>query len=121
MDVKPPNPSTSPSNNIPINPPTSQSIFLYGSQNPENEILRKLKEGFDERFPFESTADEKIRLSVLLHYLEQINKLQKINPTNIEEIKNNPIINEVLSTTDNCSYNIKSGGLFDDWLFEHIE
>jgi hypothetical protein len=119
MDVKPPNPSTSPSNNIPINPPIPPSIFLYG--NPENEILRKLKEGFDERFQFESTADEKIRLSILLHYLEQINKLQKINPTNIEEIKNNQIINEVLSTTDNSSFKIKSGGLFDDWLFEPIQ
>ena len=109
MDITPDNPIPHPK------PFTLSSLIPIQDMIPVRLVIK----GVDERFPIyqegNNTEDELMKI-IMMHYkFEQIQELQKLSTTNLEEVKKNYIINEVLKTDEIGQFNMKSGGLFDDW------
>jgi len=109
MDITPDNPIPNPK------PFTLSSLIPIQDMIPVRLVIK----GIDERFPIyqegNNTDDELMKI-IMMHYkFEQIQELQKLSTTNLEEVKKNYIINEVLKTDEIGQFNMKSGGLFDDW------
>jgi len=71
--------------------------------------------GYDERFSAESNEEEKYRLSLFLHYFQQLESLKSYHPTSREDVLKNPIITDVLRLDEITPVNMRAGGLFDDW------
>jgi hypothetical protein len=68
------------------------------------------KDGCDERYPIEMNSDQKYRISLFFHYLEEIKRLEKCNIANIEQ---STILHDFFQ--DIRPKKMKAGGLMDDW------
>jgi hypothetical protein len=71
--------------------------------------------GYDERYDNESDIEERIRICMLFYYYEQYIFLQTYKETNLEEVINNVIVQDVLQTFKISPIQITAGGLMDDW------
>lgn len=97
--------------------PTVEKLFLqYGGFLQSGGFIQsKQYTGYDERFSAESNDDEKYRMSLLLHYFQQLQSLEKFSATSIEGVIKNPIICDVLRLDEIRPIQPLAGGLMDDW------
>lgn len=76
--------------------------------------------GIDERYPVGLYNPDKDDLYKIIRITDSFEKLEMIQKkiqkkVFIEDIEKDELINEILKTNNIQRYNIKSGGLFDDW------
>lgn len=77
-----------------------------------------IKQGIDERFPIETTettetTDQIYNISLFMHYLEQIKRIEKYSFPNIEEAKADMVVSDLFPGISRIR--LKAGGLMDDW------
>lgn len=100
----------------PVVPTVEKLVLQYGGFLQRGGFLQNLKfQGYDERFSAESNDEEKYRLSLLLHYFEQLQSLQQFRTTSLECVIKNPIICYVLRRDEIRPIQPLAGGLMDDW------
>ena len=81
------------------------------------------KQGIDERFPIEQRdqttdqttdqTDQIYNISLFMHYLEQIKRIEKYSFPNIEEAKADTVVSDLFPGISRIR--LKAGGLMDDW------
>jgi len=98
---------------------TTTYSFVPSMYNTFNRsILNSIpdKEGNDERYPRDNNSEERYRICLFIHYLEQIQILEKWNISNLER----PAI--LRDMFDNITpIKMKAGGLMDDWERNDLE
>lgn len=100
----------------PVVPTVEKLVLQYGGFLQRGGFLQNQKfQGYDERFSAESNDEEKYRLSLLLHYFEQLQLLQQFRTTSLECVIKNPIICDVLRQDEIRPIQPLAGGLMDDW------
>jgi hypothetical protein len=121
LDIGPNNPIGHPA--LPPTRPPSEHIkqTIPSLTYPKNFLDANFQTkfmGIDDRFPVGIyEPDEFIRIAQLNDYFEKLNLIQQKVKNNrfIEDVKKDPLINEILETDEIAGFQIKSGGLFDDW------
>jgi len=103
MDIVPNNPIRHP-----ILPPST-----FPTHNPTTNFQTQYM-GIDERFPVGLyNATEFLKMAHLIDSFEQLQRVQ--NMGFIEDVKKDPLMNDILKIDEIARFQIKSGGLFDDW------
>jgi hypothetical protein len=103
MDIVPNNPI-----GHPVLPPST-----FPTHNPIINFQTRYM-GIDERFPVGLyDANDFLKIAQLNDSFEKLQRVQ--NMGFIEDVKKDPLMNDILNTDEIARFQIKSGGLFDDW------